>query len=372
MAALLDDRGVRRRSPLAWWLEELRGLLPRRVTARRAGPSRAVILLDDGPVLRAAIWRRGRVTQIGALDPSLAALRGGDRDPVLQQIRRARLPVVLRLSGRLGLLCRDVLPASAEPELDEIMRHKIDVLTPWGAEQVYAAPSLEERRPDGTIAVRLTVVPRDAVDSACARLEALGVSVARVDLAGEAPWAAPEVDLLGAEASDAWYLRLASVLLLALVIAVGVGAAFAWSEIHARSVTLADRRAFADALEQRLADVPKLRQDIDRMRNAESFVAREIAAQPSAMVVLEMASRVLPDSVWLTGLTLDGDRLTLTGYAPDASKLVPMLDTSSVFTDVRFEAPSTTVTTPSAGGRPVELERFAITAKVLPSRELGP
>ena len=89
-------------------------------------------------------------------------------------------------------------------------------------------------------------------------------------------------------------LRLASVLLLALVIAVGVGAAFAWSEIHARSVTLADRRAFADALEQRLADVPELRQDIDRMRKAESFVAREVAAQPSAMVVVEIASRVLP------------------------------------------------------------------------------
>ena len=49
-----------------------------------------------------------------------------------------------------------------------------------------------------------------------------------------------------------------------------------------------------------------------------------------------------------------------------------MLDTSSVFTDVRFEAPSTTVTTPGVGGRPVELERFAITAKVLPYRELGP
>jgi general secretion pathway protein L len=371
MAALLEDRGVRRRSPLDWWLDELRGLLPRR-DARPAGRSRAVILLDDGAVMRAAFWRRGRVVQIGSLDPSLLMLRGADGDPVLQRIRRARLPVVLRLPAHSGLLCRDILPASAEPDLDGIMRHKIDVLTPWTAEQVYAAPSLDRRRADGTIAVRLAVVPRDVVDAACARLEALGVTAASVDLAGDPPWAAPEVDLLGGQAPGRRSLRLGAALLLTLAIVMSVGAAFAWSEIHARSVTLDDRRAFATAIEQRLADLPKLRQEIDQLRKTESFVAREIEAQPSATVVVEVASRVLPDSVWLTGLTLDGDRLTLTGYAPDASKLVPMLDASSAFTDVHFEAPSTTVATSGADGRPAELERFAVTAKVLPYRELGP
>ncbi len=289
MAALLEDRRGRWPSPLGWWVAELQGLLPRRAV-RRAGRSLAVILLDEGDLVRAAVWRRGRVAPIGSFDPSLVALRGPESDPVLQRIRRSRLPVVLRLPARSGLLCSDTLPASAEPELDQIMLHKIDVLTPWTAEQVYAAPSLERRRGDGSIAVRLAVVPRDVVDAACARLEALGVTVASVDLAGEAPWSAPEIDLLGGDAPGSRANRLGAALLLAFVIAASVGAAFAWSEIHARSATLADRRAFAAALEQRLADMPTLRQDIDRMRKAESFVAREIKGQSSAMVVLEVAS----------------------------------------------------------------------------------
>lgn len=302
MAALIEERRAKPRAFLDWWLGELRGLLPARVRRRSRRP-RALILLQTGDVMRVATWRRGRVAQIGSFlatgaegwheTSALSAVAAAD--PVIRRIRGSRLPVVLRLSSNSGLVCEDLLPPSAEPELDVIMGHKIDLLTPWTSEQVYSDQRITERRPDGRLAVELTVMPRAVVDDACNRLEALGIHVASVDLAGRDPWSSPVTNLLGGRPPGAGGLRFGLLALAALLVAGVLTGVYDWSEIEARRVTLNDRQAFANALEHRLADLPALHKQVDTMRSEVGMVTSELAGLPSPLHVLATASKLLPE-----------------------------------------------------------------------------
>jgi hypothetical protein len=82
-------------------------------------------------------------------------------------------------------------------------------------------------------------------------------------------------------------------------------------------------------------------------------------------------SRLLPDTVWLTETTLDGNELSISGLAEDASALVPLVEAAPEFEQVRFQAPSTRVTVGSGGGADRQVERFALRAVIDPSVEPG-
>ena len=62
---------------------------------------------------------------------------------------------VLVLGEEDALTYLDVLPGSAEGDLGRIMAHKLDLLTPWSAEQGYAAQKVIGRRRDGMLEVLL-------------------------------------------------------------------------------------------------------------------------------------------------------------------------------------------------------------------------
>lgn len=73
--------------------------------------------------------------------------------------------------------------------------------------------------------------------------------------------------------------------------------------------------------------------------------------------------------MWLTDFILDGDKLRITGYSPEASNLIPLLERSPHFGNVHFAAASTDVSGSTAGGQK-QLERFVIAMTVVPMHEL--
>jgi general secretion pathway protein L len=83
-------------------------------------------------------------------------------------------------------------------------------------------------------------------------------------------------------------------------------------------------------------------------------------------------SRLLPDSVWLDAVTLDGREVTLSGYAEDAAQVLPIIESSPHFKEAQFRAPSTRVTVPGPGGGTREVERFSLSAKVQPMADAQP
>jgi len=362
---------VRGEGFLAWWLEELRALAPAR-RVRRPGRRRSTVLFWEDGVVRVFEARRAGVAEIGSflLEPPR---KGTGRLPApveqaapaaLSAELRGRRRLLLRLSSAHGLLVRDLLPAEAEPELRAIVANRLDTLTPWTSERAAFDVAISGRRPDGRLEVTVAAAPRALVERIRERLLELGIEIEGIDLGTADDPPVARFDLTGETArSSGSLLRFAAVVLVGPVVL--FGAAFAGSEIHARSVVLGDRERTAALLEARLSDLGELRERLFALRREAVLVAQRLAATPSALTVLEALSRALPDDAFLSELELSGDRLRIAGFATNAAPLVPLLEELPALEDVRFRAPSskTILEDPELGRR--EVERFVLAARVV-------
>ncbi len=353
----------------AWWLGELRELLPPRW--RASGPRRPSLLLQlERPFVRVHERRGRRLVSVGSLllpDLDLGAASGAAVPAIEPRLRQAldrhRGAAVLVLGEADALTYLDVLPGSAENDLGKIMAHKLDLLTPWSAEQGYAAQKVMARRRDGTLEVLLAAAARPSLDRTLRQLAAFGVTPVGVDVAqGQEPGRTAGIDLLRSSA-PVRRRRAPLILLLALLLPLlAGGAAWAGWQIYQRQLELAEQARAVGELEQQLADLPELRAKIDAMRVEANFLANDRRSRPSPLLVLEALSNLLPDSVWLSDLTLDGSDLAISGMADDAATLIPLVEAAPEFSQVRFHAPSTRMTVRGADGAEREVERFALRA----------
>ena len=154
-----------------------------------------------------------------------------------------------------------------------------------------------------------------------------------------------------------------------LAAALLAGAGWAGWQIWQRHRLIVAQTQLLESIEQRLADLPELRARIDAMQEEASFLVNDRRSRPSPLIVLEVLSRLLPDTVWLTDIQLDDRELVITGMAEDASALIPLVEGAPEFERARFQLPSTRVRvrTPDDGER--EVERFALSALVDPGVE---
>jgi general secretion pathway protein L len=328
-----------------------------------------------------AARRHRRLKELGRLalpepgrgDPALAGLAQAPATrALLRAVRQARLPVVLRLPSAMGIVCRDLLPASAGRELGTIMAHKIDVLTPWSLDQVHFDQRIDRHRDDGQIEVSLVAVPRGVVAEARRRLAAIGFEARGVDLVEGDPLAAPSIDLAHSLGAPRRGPRWAGLLLwLGIVLATAGGVAAA-HHMATRQAIVAERRDLVLALEQRLADLPELRSGIEALRNETRFVAEQQRAAASPLLVLESLSRLLPDGVWLTDIAISGTTLTIQGYADEVAGIVGLIEASPHFARAEFRAPSTRERVQLPDGAEREVSRFSVAAVVEPAAEVAP
>ena len=354
-----------------WWLGELRGLLPR--SWREAGPRRYHLVLRlERPFVRVYERRGRRLESVGSLilpeaSPGTAPVEIEAR--LRRVINRHKDSTLLVLGDDDALTCSDLLPAAAEGDLGRIMSHKLDLLTPWSAEQSYVAHKVLGRRRDGMLEVLVAAASRPRLDDLLRDLASLGVRPAGVDVAlpgsGE-PTAG--VDLLRTSTPErrggiARLLLAVGVLLLCAALGV-----IGW-QIQQRRQLLDQQSRLVAGLEQRLADLPDLQARIETLRAQARFFADDRSSRPSPLLVLEVLSRLLPDTVWLTEIRLDGSELFISGLAEDASTLVPLVEGAPEFEQVRFQAPSTRVTVRGAEDREREVERFSLRAVVDPAVE---
>ena len=360
---------------LGWWLGELEEMFPRRHGGRTKPPRRFAVLFMEAGRLHLLVRDGRRVKQYGSIERVGLEEGGATRTKAalatgIGRVRRGKLPVVLRLSPDEAVVAEDVLPKAALSDLRLVVGHKLDLLTPFTPQQAYFdAVPLESVGRD-RVAVVVVAVPKPRVEEGLRLARALGLEPGVVDIADDGPAEPPQMDLLGTTAPKKRgpNPRLLWPFLVLLPLALG-GAAYAYQDMYARHGLLEQRGGLAAALERQVGDLPALEDRLTRLRREGGFVARQRQGQPSALVALESLSRLLPDDVWLDSLSLDGDRLALTGYAPDASELVPLLENAPAFAGVAFQAPSTRVEV-SQGGATVPAERFSVAARVSPRRDL--
>jgi len=133
---------------------------------------------------------------------------------------------------------------------------------------------------------------------------------------------------------------------------------------HLLSNYFAAQQELASLVEFRRAEALQVRKFLDRQQKNIAAVeaARKGKVQSVPVVrVWEELTRILPDDAWLTDISIDGDMLTITGFAAkSAAALIATLDASELFSAPNFTSP--VVRIPGQSG-----ERFEIRLRVQPA-----
>ena len=363
MAALGDMTQLKSAAATAWhfarwWVDELAGLLPKRLNAPA---TEVALVLAPSADLNAATLaiQSGRQRQplgrFALAEPETAAqaLRSAG---VLRAVRAGHMPVVLRLPQRLVSRQQLELPIAAQADLEEAVGYDLDRRTPFSREHAVFAVRLIRLEPARKrLIAEVVVTPRATLDRALQAARALGLEPNRVDAADETGDAASG-DLLRVAPSRAnrrgrerdwaaWGLGL---------IAASLVAALVWLPISAaqrRATDLATR--FEAAKRANIAAV-RLQHQIDELAQEDRYLLDKKRAAPNPLQLLLDTTRVTPDTAWLTEWDMTGEEVRLTGSAVSASGLVDALEHSQIFTGTAFLSPVTR--------QPDGRERFSVSA----------
>lgn len=237
------------------------------------------------------------------------------------------------------------LPRAAAPFLRQILRNEMDRRTPWPADQVYFTAAAEKSPEPGQMAVTLTVLPRRWADPALDAMLVRGLRADRIQLEENGPSLSvadgePVADV-GSSRRPAFLLAaIMAVAMLSFVLQAGAGFVLDFRLSEARNEAATARRLAGEA---------------DALRRRQHFPSVRRDELPSAIAVLNRASRLLPDGSWLDELELKDRKLVLGGISAEPAKLLPLLQAGG-FAGVEFAAP----VVPAEGGG----QRFQIRADI--------
>jgi general secretion pathway protein L len=327
---------------LGWWRDELRGLLPERGLAVFAGPERTAVLthVEGGfQITEAGAGRR----QAGAAGQAPVISRAQALSKLADMAEAGTATAAgIRVPLSQCFVRRVELPAAARSDVRQILNFDLERATPFRLKDVYTAHVVEgEAGGKGKLRVSQMVAKREAIDPLVADVEATGLEVAFVDCWQDQPSAGLGVDFLEQSAPEAAAQGLVTapraLAALALVLALSAVAIIlsrhesALEDVQARAAKMRAQAATVRGVLERsdaaVADLARLQQ----MK----------LKQIPAIEVLEEVTRVLPDSVWLTDLRMEGDTLDISGLAKSGAALLSLFERSAIFADAALTAPLT-------------------------------
>jgi general secretion pathway protein L len=323
---------------LHWWLDELRGLLPRSLSTTAQGAKSSLILhlSGDQTVLIERTPRHGeRELQRASSDElktsGLALSSFDDR-------RYRKWPVAVRLGGDLGLRKVVDLPLAARDDLGQLLHFELDRLTPFKADDVcFAWRVLDTDAAKGRMQVELEMAPKAVVDRALALAQQHRREVARVELVGSSGRAPLDLMPRSAEARQgrSWLGRLLP------LIALGLAAT-------AIMLPLNKKQQVIERLEREIAVVRaeaeeslRIRDEIDDLAGKAGFLAAAKNQRLTMTEVLAELTRAIPDHSHIVQLQIRGDSVELNGLADKASDLIAILDRSPLLALPAFQSPVT-------------------------------
>jgi len=327
----------------------------------------AVQWLLASPLLRALA--PGLPVRLTGLDGrrTFWLMRGEQAQPIASTPAvGARLLRAAEIAPAEVLERRLVLPALGAADLDQAVRLEVQSFSPFSPEQTvfgYRAAAGE----NGALQVDLAITSGLQCEAALARAGAsqryeiwlLPPSAHNspapcrpLVLRGWGEDARARASARGQHVALGWVA-------LALVLLVGLLATPVAFErlraIQSQSALNALQQQAAPQVAQRAALV----RDSQKLRAAGTIASQNLALPP----VLDLLTRALPDTAWLTSIRVDGDKLVISGQADDATALVSALASMPGVSGARQPSPATR-------GAGDSKERFSIELRV-DSRRYG-
>ena len=313
-----------------WWAEQLQDLLPQRLSMRLSYDN-AVIARAGSGILSLAVRRRGTELALGTVD-------SGN-----ETIRRLRArppgPIVLALPADALLEQPVSLPLAAERDLGAILRHEMDRLTPFRADDLFWTWRLDQRdRNNGCLKLRLLLIPKRGLVPVLAALDAVGLSPAALEVAGSTGQL-EHLPLAMQEPSRS--LRGSTRFASSVCTAVALLAVA--TPMLRQEWAIAKAENIVEALRPQVALVDSLRRRIGVNASGTNLFAAERARAGNPLRALAAVTTALPDDTYLTAFALRNRVLSMAGQSGSAARLIAALSTDPALRNSAFDAPITRV-----------------------------
>jgi general secretion pathway protein L len=317
-----------------WWTDQMLALVPERMRQLMVETQEYLLVEPDAdgePFVRLTRIRHRDAGDLGRfpLDPTaLQAVAWAGRGGAVH----------LRLAAPLLLEKQLTLPLAAARELDHVLSYEMDRETPFSVDDVWWSFAVEHRdRQHGKVVVRLSLVPKAAIDGLLGVLRQAGLGPALLDIDLEdgehrqIPVDAPRRHD-GRARSRAVPLAAAACAVLAAIAIVLPFARQYWA--------LAAIRSEMAGLKPTVDEAEKLRRQIDQSAGSDVLTA-ERSRLGDPLAVLAAATSLLPDDTHLSDFTMEQRKVLLNGQSVGAAKLIGAFAADPTFKDPAFAAPST-------------------------------
>lgn len=341
------------RSFLAWWGQTLATWLPARwrVLLGLTGDRLLFQRQDDQIEMT---WLEGSQRHMLARLPATVT---PDELRAVLGTRLTDLPRWWLVPSGMALRRRLLMPAAAAERLQDVLKFELDRQTPFTANEACFDARVLGVRTDGQLDVELAAVPMAAFAGGLAQLGALadGMAGADVEDADGVPLGVnllPEAARATAQAPQRGLHRvLAAVAVVAIVFA-------AWAMLDNRRAAADAFAAQVDGRADAARQVAAQRQQLVDLVAGTTVLNQTSARRPTALEVMDDVTRRLPDNTYLEKLAIEGDRLTLIGFSPEASGLVARLQGSPLWRNPALSG----ALQPDPRTR---MDRFTLTAELL-------
>jgi general secretion pathway protein L len=324
---------------LEWWRDELWGLLPARVKRLISGMGSDPVLAEvEGgfQVLRSDTnpTPDGQAPETITREKALVVL--------VELARQQKSPIAgIRIPASRCFSRRVELPKAARADARRILNLDLERVTPFRRKDVYLAHAEEGSSVPGKIWVRQLVAKRETIDPLIADVRSSGFDIAFVDCWERDPSTSLRTNFLEPEglAESAGLRRFITpargLLILAILLTL-TSVALAFSRYES---ALTELRTETSKMRERAASVRETLDRADATVGDHARLQRLKVERVSSLDVIEELSRVLPDSVWLSELRLEGSALDISGLAKSGAALPPLFAQSRILMDAALTAP---------------------------------
>jgi general secretion pathway protein L len=340
----------------AWWIGQLSDLLPQRWGRLASSGEDALVIEPVGSPSRELdtiginLRRRGRETPLGHFSLAAGSADELPRSPGKRWVLRLRQADVLAKTV--------TLPLAAENHARQALAFQMDQETPFTPDEIYWSHSIKGRdRQSGRLSIRLLLVPRQNLAALLGALDHVGIVPNRAEI-GDGPDQHCILPLDGDTGSlDRPERRALLWPAVACCFLLAVGSIATPFMRQAISLAGVDREISAGRATA--SEVEKLRRELDRLSGTIDVVQSERDKAGRPLATLATLTRILPDDTYLTEVTQQQRKVTLSGRSAAAARLIGALSAGEGLRNVAFAAPVTRL-------EAIRAELFTIIAEVVP------
>ncbi|KQT03041.1 MULTISPECIES: PilN domain-containing protein [unclassified Bradyrhizobium] len=246
------------------------------------------------------------------------------------------------------------LPGRAVEFLEGIIRAQIDRLTPWNPDDAVFRWTEPRAKSDDHVELTVIATARRAIVSLSQCFLDRGAAAVEISTSAAGDERVLVLKLSVDGGTSALRIRRG---LIAVLASTGV---LAMLSVGVGGIVTDSYDTEQQQIQRRITEMRVIARGHQGPGNtALELLARRKQTMPSAVMVLEDLSAVLPDHTYATELRIEGARLQISGITADAASLIQVLEQSPHLTGAGFFAP----TTRAAGEAG---ERFHIEVKIKP------